>query len=173
MSASSPTAFRQGQTSASPPSKITTATSRAPRAFLVVFLMVWSCLRVWPSSSSVFDAANVHTADATTKQQGKTQNHSAVTIQATTAPALSQLGERVEEDIFLQPTAVDYKGGAIDVIELSKMHVEPASNITAAVCYKTIFGNIDIGLILQWVGTYLVYSSIMQSRGRPPHRAWH
>ena len=54
---------------------------------------------------------------------------------------------------LLKP-AVDYKGGSIDVIELAKNHVEPASNVRAAVCFKTMFGDIDIALVLQWVGTY-------------------
>jgi len=39
----------------------------------------------------------------------------------------------------------------MDLVELSAQHVEPPSNITAAVCYKTLFGDIDLGLVLQWV----------------------
>lgn len=41
--------------------------------------------------------------------------------------------------------------GSMDIVDLSMRHIEPASNITAAVCYKTLFGNIDISLVLQWV----------------------
>jgi hypothetical protein len=52
--------------------------------------------------------------------------------------------------------SVLYNGGVLDVIELSRHHVEPTSNVTAAVCFKTLFGDIDLGLVLQWVGTYFV-----------------
>ena len=55
--------------------------------------------------------------------------------------------------------ALAYKGGAIDVINLARAHVEPASNISAAICFKTMFGDIDIGLVLQWVGTYCVLNN--------------
>jgi hypothetical protein len=74
--------------------------------------------------------------------------------------------DRIDETIdLLQPAAVNYEDGAIDVIELSWNHVEPASNITAAVCYKTLFGDLDIGLVLQWVGTY--WAMKRTSRRRP------
>jgi len=40
----------------------------------------------------------------------------------------------------------------IDIIELSRRHFEPPSGITAAVCFKTLFGDsIDMKLVLQWV----------------------
>jgi hypothetical protein len=40
------------------------------------------------------------------------------------------------------------------VIELSLKPIEPdvTSNITAAVCYKTLFGNMDFGMVLHLVG---------------------
>jgi len=41
-----------------------------------------------------------------------------------------------------------------DVLTLARAHVEPPSNVTAAVCFKTLFGDIDLGIVLQWVGTY-------------------
>jgi hypothetical protein len=34
----------------------------------------------------------------------------------------------------------------------SQTYQDEPNNITAAVCFKTLFGNIDIGLVLQWVG---------------------
>jgi len=40
-----------------------------------------------------------------------------------------------------------------DVINIARAHVEPPSNVTAAVCFKTLFGDIDLGIVLQWVGT--------------------
>jgi hypothetical protein len=33
----------------------------------------------------------------------------------------------------------------------SRTYQDEPNNITAAVCFKTLFGNIDIGLVLQWV----------------------
>jgi hypothetical protein len=29
-----------------------------------------------------------------------------------------------------------------------------SNNLTTAVCFKTLFGSIDLGLVLQWVGTF-------------------
>jgi hypothetical protein len=55
------------------------------------------------------------------------------------------------EESDLSP--IHYSGGAIDIVELSRNHVEPITNILAAVCYKTLFGDVDLGLVLQWVGT--------------------
>jgi hypothetical protein len=41
----------------------------------------------------------------------------------------------------------------VDVVEISRQHIEPPSDIKAAVCFKTLFGDIDLGIVLQWVGT--------------------
>jgi len=38
----------------------------------------------------------------------------------------------------------------LNILELSRRHVEPPSNVTAAVCFKTLFGDIDLGIVLQW-----------------------
>jgi hypothetical protein len=78
-------------------------------------------------------------------------------LEDSTAPTMPvDVPAPAEIDVLL-PAVNNYNGGAIDVIELSRNHVEPvSSNITAAVCYKTLFGDIDIGLVLQWVGTYKV-----------------
>jgi hypothetical protein len=40
-----------------------------------------------------------------------------------------------------------------NVIDLALHHVEAPYSISAAVCYKALFGTIDFGIILQWVGT--------------------
>ena len=43
-----------------------------------------------------------------------------------------------------------------NVLDLSRHHVEPlqeSHTIKAAVCYKALFGEIDFGIILQWIGT--------------------
>lgn len=92
-------------------------------------------------------------ATAITRRQGSAIAEypplsSQVTILGASAPST-----RKESPAVLMP-AVNYKGGSIDVVELSRNHVEPASNITAAVCFKTMFGDIDVGLALQWVGMY-------------------
>lgn len=80
------------------------------------------------------------------------QDSAAIVLDASAFPTTKK------EAVLLIP-AVNYTGGAIDVIELARKHVEPASNITAAICYKTLFGDIDIGLVLQWVGTLYVLCS--------------
>lgn len=54
------------------------------------------------------------------------------------------------------PTNVSGDTVISNVIELSLLHVEPPHSISAAVCYKALFGTIDFGIILQWVGTCLV-----------------
>lgn len=43
----------------------------------------------------------------------------------------------------------------IDMVQLAKDYQEPTSslhnhNITAAVCFKTLFGDIDLGIVIQW-----------------------
>jgi len=40
----------------------------------------------------------------------------------------------------------------LDVVNLAIKHVEPASNVSAAVCFKTLFGDIDLGVVIQWAG---------------------
>jgi hypothetical protein len=40
-----------------------------------------------------------------------------------------------------------------NVLDLSLRHLEPPHSISAAVCYKALFGTIDCGIVLQWVGT--------------------
>jgi hypothetical protein len=37
-----------------------------------------------------------------------------------------------------------------NLIEMSKRHIEPKSNVSVAICFKTLFGDIDIGIVLQW-----------------------
>lgn len=73
-------------------------------------------------------------------------------VVATSVAVRTVLRERnIETELMQQQPA--YSGGPLDVIDLSRRHVEPASNITAAVCFKTLFGDIDLGLVLHWVGT--------------------
>jgi hypothetical protein len=64
--------------------------------------------------------------------------------------------------------ADDHPPSAVTIVERSIRHVEPPllplssssssssssnNNITAAVCFKTLFGEIDLGLVIQWAGT--------------------
>jgi hypothetical protein len=62
--------------------------------------------------------------------------------------------------------ADDHPPSAVPIVERSIRHVEPPplplssssssssnNNITAAVCFKTLFGQIDLGLVIQWAGT--------------------
>ena len=36
------------------------------------------------------------------------------------------------------------------LVEMSKKHVEPEANVSVAICFKTLFGEIDLGIVLQW-----------------------
>jgi hypothetical protein len=40
--------------------------------------------------------------------------------------------------------------GTNDLIEMSRRHIEPKSNVSIAICFKTVFGDIDLGIVLQW-----------------------
>ena len=40
---------------------------------------------------------------------------------------------------------------AVDVVQLARLHKEPPSSIRTAICFKTLFGDVDIGLVLQWL----------------------
>jgi hypothetical protein len=67
----------------------------------------------------------------------------------------SQSSRSIEENHSVQtlePTISD-RSREIDVVDLSIRHVEPPSDITAAVCFKTLFGQIDLGIVIQWAGT--------------------
>lgn len=37
-----------------------------------------------------------------------------------------------------------------DLIEMSRRHIEPRSKVSVAICFKTLFGSIDLGIVLQW-----------------------
>ena len=37
-----------------------------------------------------------------------------------------------------------------NLIEMSKVHIEPEANVSVAICFKTLFGEIDLGIVLQW-----------------------
>jgi hypothetical protein len=37
-----------------------------------------------------------------------------------------------------------------DLIEMSRRHIEPPSKVSVAICFKTLFGNVDLGIVLQW-----------------------
>lgn len=43
--------------------------------------------------------------------------------------------------------------GYTDIIRLSIGHVESPSDVSAAVCFKTLFGDIDLGVVIEWAGT--------------------
>jgi hypothetical protein len=38
----------------------------------------------------------------------------------------------------------------MNLIEMSKQHTEPHANVSVAICFKTLFGEIDLGIVLQW-----------------------
>jgi hypothetical protein len=48
----------------------------------------------------------------------------------------------------------------LDLVERSILHQEPPSNISVAVCFKTLFGDIDIGIVIQWAGTFSLMSFV-------------
>lgn len=49
----------------------------------------------------------------------------------------------------------NFQLGLPDLAEMAKAHIEPVSNVTAAICFKTLFGDIDIGIVIQWAGTFV------------------
>jgi hypothetical protein len=48
----------------------------------------------------------------------------------------------------------------LDLVERSILHQEPPFNISVAVCFKTLFGDIDIGIVIQWAGTFSLMSFV-------------
>jgi hypothetical protein len=64
----------------------------------------------------------------------------------------NQVNLAATEMIETKSNATVSRSATVDVVELSMRHVEPPSNISVAVCFKTLFGNIDIGIVLQWAG---------------------
>jgi hypothetical protein len=67
----------------------------------------------------------------------------------------SQSSHSLEENHIveaLEPTIADGLRET-NVVDLAIRHVEPPSDITAAVCFKTLFGQIDLGIVIQWAGT--------------------
>jgi hypothetical protein len=87
-------------------------------------------------------------------------------------------GENVSTAAF--PLLVDsvIQPAVGNIIEQSIRHVEPLSNITAAVCFKTLFGDIDLGLVIQWAGTcmreqtFLARAGTLSSPGPRAHSLW-
>lgn len=63
-----------------------------------------------------------------------------------------KLGERPAK--IQQLNTVDVVESNNLIVGLSRRHVEPTSNVTAAICFKTLFGNIDLGIVIQWAGMY-------------------
>jgi hypothetical protein len=58
-----------------------------------------------------------------------------------------------QSTIIMSASSPSSSSESENVIELSRRHVEPYSNVSAAICFKTLFGDIDLGIVLQWVGT--------------------
>jgi hypothetical protein len=69
------------------------------------------------------------------------------TLSSPLVVAATQPANQVEAAV--PPT--DDKSSTVNVLELSKTYQDERSNITAAVCFKTLFGDIDLGIVLQWV----------------------
>ena len=44
--------------------------------------------------------------------------------------------------------------GTTDVVKLAIQHKEPDSNLRTAVCFKTLFGDVDLGIVIQWAGKF-------------------
>ena len=113
---------------------------------LLVVLVLWTCLCIIPLWSR---ASDVEHADFATVP---------LVVPERTEPPQKIAGSEGGLNVVVAQLqrSVQYNGGVLDVVELSRHHVEPTSNVTAAVCFKTLFGDIDLGLVLQWVGTYFV-----------------
>ena len=56
--------------------------------------------------------------------------------------------------------------GSTDIVRLSIGHVEPPSDVSAAVCFKTLFGDIDLGIVIQWAGTCDLWIELMATKMR-------
>jgi hypothetical protein len=82
-------------------------------------------------------------ADAGESVQRTHKKEAAPLVAAVTQPA-NQVGAAV-------PPSDDTKSSIVNVLELSKTYQDEPSNITAAICAKTLFGDIDLGIVLQWV----------------------
>jgi hypothetical protein len=61
---------------------------------------------------------------------------------------IQQHKENLEKLSLLRKSAPQSSTG--DLIEMSRRHIEPPSNVSVAICFKTLFGNIDLGTVLQW-----------------------
>jgi hypothetical protein len=42
------------------------------------------------------------------------------------------------------------EASTMDLIEMSRTHIESKANVSVAICFKTLFGDIDLGIVLQW-----------------------
>ena len=62
-------------------------------------------------------------------------------------------GVRRLEGLFNEPS--------IGVINLSIQHVEPISEVSAAVCFKTLFGDIVLGIVIQWAGMSIIVHVVL------------
>lgn len=112
--------------------------------------------------------AYIHVLEVQTQHQESTHIASATTTVRTKnsppLPLLSDIRKSSNEHNRPKSTAskvnksdlgsirkiTNNNGSTLDIIELSRRHVEPPSEITAAVCFKTLFGDIDLGTVLQW-----------------------
>jgi hypothetical protein len=115
--------------------------------FLLLVLGVWLLV--------AFQVKNVYTYlppvesgyaeqrfESSSSLRGNQTTLSSPLVVAVTQPA-NQVGAAV-------PPTGD-KSSIVNVLELSKTYQDERSNITAAVCFKTLFGDIDLGIVLQWV----------------------
>lgn len=62
---------------------------------------------------------------------------------------LSLIHDMATMPLYLNQSQRPRPFGTTDVVKLSIKHKEP-SDIKAAVCFKTLFGDIDLGIVLQW-----------------------
>ena len=119
----------------------------APSVVVFALLILRRTLHVSITISVELSDRNraINTIEAETREQKA--NHQVDTAPSTTLRQQQQAYK--QSRIRTEP--IHYKGGPLDIVELSARHVEPPSNITAAVCYSTLLGDIDLSLVLQWV----------------------
>jgi len=112
--------------------------------------------------------AYIRVLEVQTQQQESTHTTATTSIRTKNPPPLPLLSEirksnkehqqqytratkaKQSADLGAISKNANSNGSFLDIIELSRRHVEPPSEITAAVCFKTLFGDIDLGIVLQW-----------------------
>jgi hypothetical protein len=114
---------------------------------------------------------NVHVVDSTTRWM-QTSGMKVTNLPPPPVPGMALRAAENHGENASSKAAVDGSSSSSDsgiltqaslgIVERATRHVEAAAaapsftNITAAVCFKTLFGHIDLGLVIQWAGTCVV-----------------